>query len=69
MGKVTVTYTVGAIVLLCFNIIAVVFDIMPDWWYYGWMFSVETSKAVSLYMSIGFLTALAAVLIIMRGRR
>ena len=56
----------GTIGILLVDILLVLFDVLPDWWYVGWLWqpwSVATGKMVVLATAGVFIVIITAALI------
>ena len=56
----------GTVGILLVDILLVLFDALPDWWYIGWIWqpwSVATGKIIILASATVFIVIIAGVLI------
>jgi len=55
----------AAVGMLITDIILILFDIPPDWWYQGWIWqpwSVATGKIIALISATVFIVVISAIL-------
>lgn len=57
-------YLCIALPILFVDIVVILLDILPDWWYTGWcwhLYSVETGKAICLWTAVVMFILVCAV--------